>query len=63
MKETIQHSMADFCKNTCPACVNARKKQAGLSYKFVTTVEGTCPLCRAYKDVYGKLAHEPLDAN
>jgi hypothetical protein len=53
--------MADFCKDTCPACVTARKKQQGMAYKFVAAVDERCPACKSYKDVYGKLAHEPIE--
>jgi hypothetical protein len=61
LKETIHLKMADFCKDTCPACVTARKKQQGMAYKFVAAVDERCPACKSYKDVYGKLAHEPIE--
>lgn len=45
----------------CPVCGHARKKQKGLAYWFVKTVEGgLCPNCRAYERVYGRKAHEPM---
>ena len=50
--------MAQFCVN-CPVCSRARKKQRGLAYWFVKTIEdGLCPYCAAYERVYGKKAHE-----
>ncbi len=40
-------------------CRYARKKQKGVVYTFVKSVEGyVCPACRAYERVYGKKAHE-----
>ena len=60
-KGIIKETLADVCKNLCPACKTARKNQDGLAYKVVVKVEDKCPACRAYADVYGKLAHEPLD--
>lgn len=61
LRNTVKEKMADFCKDTCPACVAARKNQKGLAYKFVVSVEEKCPACKAYKDVHGKLAHEPIE--
>ena len=44
----------------CPVCSRARRKQRGLAYWFVRTVEsGLCPNCRAYEKVYGQKAHGP----
>lgn len=44
----------------CPACTKARKKQKGLIFWFVKSIEGDiCPYCKAYEKVYGKKAHEP----
>ena len=57
---TVKNKMADFCKDLCPACKSARKNQEGTAYKIVIKVEDMCPACKAYKDVYGKAAHEPL---
>ena len=52
--------MARHCV-TCPVCKRARKKQSGLVYWFVKTIEnGLCPYCQAYERVYGKKAHESL---
>jgi uncharacterized protein CbrC (UPF0167 family) len=52
--------MAKHCV-TCPVCKRARKKQSGLVYWFVKTIEnGLCPYCQAYERVYGKKAHESL---
>lgn len=45
----------------CPVCSHARKKQRGIAYWFVKTIEsGMCPYCMAYEKVYGRKAHEPL---
>lgn len=57
---TVKNGMADFCKDFCPACKSARANEEGIAYKVVVKVEDRCPACRAYKDVYGKAAHEPL---
>ncbi len=47
----------------CPVCGHARKKQKGLAFWFVKHIEGSiCPNCQAYEKVYGKKAHEPIDA-
>jgi hypothetical protein len=52
-------AMAQRCV-TCPACRHARKKQRGLLYWLVRSVEGkVCPFCKAYEKVYGRKAHEP----
>ncbi|MBN1259983.1 MAG: hypothetical protein JXB35_04805 [Anaerolineae bacterium] len=52
---------AEFCK-TCPICAHARKRQRGLAFWFVKTIEsGMCPYCQAFEKVYGKKAHEPLN--
>lgn len=49
---------AAFCRDSCPACRYARKKQSGWIFKFVKYVEGDyCPYCKAYEKVYGKKAH------
>ena len=57
----IKQKMADFCKDTCPACVAARRNQEGIAYKIVLKVEDRCPACKAYYETYDKLAHEPID--
>jgi len=45
----------------CPVCQRARRKQKGLAFWFVKTVEsGICPNCKAYEKVYGRKAHEPV---
>ena len=42
----------------CPACNIARKKQQGVAYNLVKTVEiRVCPFCRAYERVQGRKAH------
>ncbi|HEY9160014.1 MAG TPA: hypothetical protein VIS94_02865 [Desulfomonilia bacterium] len=52
--------MAQKCL-TCPVCKTARKKQSGIAFWFVKSIEGSlCPNCKAYERVYGKKAHEPL---
>jgi hypothetical protein len=44
----------------CPVCNHARKKQRGIVFWFVKTIEGgLCPYCKAYERVYGRKAHEP----
>ncbi|HOW98854.1 MAG TPA: hypothetical protein P5567_10810 [Kiritimatiellia bacterium] len=51
--------MAQQCVD-CPVCRHARRKQRGLAFWFVKTIEGgLCPYCRAYEKVYGRKAHEP----
>jgi len=51
--------MAKKCLE-CPVCKGARKKQKGLFFWFVKTIEeDKCPYCQAYERVYGKKAHEP----
>jgi len=48
----------------CPVCRYARRRQRGLIFWFVKTVEaGRCPACAAYEKVYGRKAHEPLPPN
>lgn len=50
--------MARRCAQ-CPVCSRARKKQRGIAYWFVKTIEdGLCPYCAAYERVYGRKAHE-----
>ena len=52
--------MAQKCLE-CPVCNRARKKQKGLFFFFVKTIESDiCPFCKAYEKVYGRKAHEPL---
>ncbi len=50
--------MAKFCKDTCPGCKMARAKGKGFVYTFVKLESRLCPMCRAYKKVYGKPAYE-----
>ena len=55
---------AEFCRDKCLVCKYARKKQRGILFWFVKSVEGDrCPYCQAYEKVYGKKAHEKLDNN
>jgi uncharacterized protein CbrC (UPF0167 family) len=52
------NQMAERCV-TCPVCSRARKKQRGIVYWFVKSIENSiCPYCAAYEKVYGKKAHE-----
>ena len=45
----------------CPVCNYARKKQKGLVFWFVKSVESSfSPNCKAYEKVYGRKAHEPI---
>jgi hypothetical protein len=45
----------------CPVCRRARKRQCGVAFKMVQTVEvHLCPFCAAYERVHGRKAHEPL---
>lgn len=45
----------------CPVCRRARKKQKGVFFWFVKSIERkVCPACQAYEKVYGKKAHEPV---
>mgnify|MGYP001163405913 CR=1 FL=1 len=47
----------------CPVCTHARKRQRGLAFWFVKSIEGSvCPNCQAYERVYGRKAHEPEPA-
>lgn len=56
----LDRKLARLCL-ACPVCRRARKKQRGIAYRFVRTVEGhICPACRAYERVYGRKAHEPI---
>jgi len=61
--ETISEKdrkLAKICL-MCPVCKHARKKQRGIAFWFVKTIEGSiCPNCKAYERVYGRKAHEPL---
>jgi hypothetical protein len=57
---SLDRALARVCV-FCPVCNVARKKQQGIAYNFVKTVETrACPFCRAYERVYGRKAHEPL---
>jgi len=52
--------MAKRCVE-CPLCRRARRKQKGIAFWFVKTIEGSlCPYCKAYERVYGRKAHEPI---
>jgi hypothetical protein len=57
---SLDKMMAQACV-LCPVCRQARKKQRGIAFKMVQTVETRlCPFCRAYERVYGRKAHEPV---
>ena len=46
---------------SCPICKSARKTQKGFAYWFVKYVDRKiCPQCKAYEEVTGQLAYEPL---
>jgi hypothetical protein len=56
----FDRALAQVCVN-CPVCRRARRKQAGMAFAFVKTIEGgLCPFCRAYERVYGRKSHEPI---
>ena len=43
----------------CPVCRRARRKQRGMAFLLTSKVEShLCPFCKAYKRVYGRMAHE-----
>jgi hypothetical protein len=59
MKTRIDGMLARVCMN-CPVCKQARCRQRGLEFWFVTKIERrACPFCRAYERVHGRKAHEP----
>jgi hypothetical protein len=52
--------MAKICES-CPICRHARRKQQGVAFRFVKTIENSlCPFCQAYEKVHGRKAHEPV---
>jgi hypothetical protein len=52
--------LAARCANDCKVCGYARRKQRGIIFWFVKSVEGSvCPFCKAYERVHGRKAHEP----
>ena len=54
----LDHMLARVCE-TCLVCRRARRRQRGLAFQVVKTVEGkVCPFCRAYERVHGRKAHE-----
>ncbi|HLA40860.1 MAG TPA: hypothetical protein VJ417_12735 [Candidatus Glassbacteria bacterium] len=54
----MDRRLAAFCL-ACPVCSYARRKQRGLVYWFVKTVEGrVCPNGRAFEKVYGRKTYE-----
>ena len=44
----------------CLVCQRARRRQAGLAFWLVKTIEKLCPFCRAYEKVHGRKSHEPV---
>jgi hypothetical protein len=45
----------------CPICHHARRKQQGVAFRFVKTIENSiCPFCQAYENVHGRKAHESV---
>jgi hypothetical protein len=55
--------LAEQCL-ACRVCGHARRKQRGVIFWLVKTVEGgICPACKAYEKVYGRKAHEPMPAH
>jgi hypothetical protein len=54
----IDHLLAGIC-GSCPVCCHARKKQHGIAFQLVSSMEGrVCPFCKAYEKVHGRKAHE-----
>jgi len=54
--------MAQVCMS-CPMCKNARIDQNGFMNSCVKNfTESICPFCQAYERVYGRKAHEPVEA-
>jgi len=52
--------LAKICES-CPICRHARRKQQGVAFSFVKTIENSiCPFCQAYEKVQGRKAHEPV---
>ena len=59
---TLTRVLAKVCES-CPICRTARRRQKGVAYRFVKTVEGhVCPFCKAFERVHGRKAHEPPSA-
>ncbi|MBI5685171.1 MAG: hypothetical protein HZC54_08815 [Verrucomicrobia bacterium] len=55
----LDKMLAEVCA-FCPVCRQARRKQRGVAFKMVQTVEvHLCPFCKAYERVHGRKAHEP----
>lgn len=55
----LDEMLAKVCV-LCPVCRQARKKQRGVAFKMVQTVEvHLCPFCKAYERVHGRKSHEP----
>jgi hypothetical protein len=54
----LDRLLATICEG-CPVCRHARKKQHGVAFQLVSSVEERiCPFCRAYEKVHGRKAHE-----
>jgi len=62
-KNRIDATLAGVCLH-CPVCQQARRRQRGAAFWFVTKIErGACPFCQAYERVHGRKAHEPVDSS
>jgi hypothetical protein len=60
-RSKIDLALAKVCLN-CPVCRTARKKQRGPAFWLTLKVESrVCPFCLAYRRVYGRKSHEPVD--
>jgi hypothetical protein len=60
IKTRIDVALAKVCRH-CPVCKQARRRQRGAAFWFVTKIErGACPFCRAYERVHARKAHEPI---
>jgi hypothetical protein len=54
----LDRLLANICE-VCPVCIHARKKQHGIAFQLVRSVEERiCPFCRAYEKVHGRKSHE-----
>jgi hypothetical protein len=55
-----ERNMAKICES-CPICRHARRKQQGMAFRVVKTIENRiCPFCQAYEKVHERKAHEPV---
>ncbi len=57
----VDRILAKVCE-ACPLCRQARRKQTGLCYSFVKSIDAkVCPFCRAYERVHGRKSHQPKE--